>query len=185
MSHMAELMFQVTFQGCELQKDWHIPEQSAVLGPRCQCYRQARIDRRRRWRKLGRYLTLPEWVFVSDVRDKPGSNTDLIEFPPRHRVVEREKQCPLVLRGTSRFHQAANVNRCVVDANTPFVYKKVDGAMKSAMTWVQQLQSQYKAYFGEIGSTKFMSDLLSDMACAFDWEHFLEASVLPIYASGF
>ena len=65
MRYMKELVFDFSFQNCQLQQSWPVQDNTICVGPRCQCVKQQRPDRKATLRIHRRRVRVPEWVTVS------------------------------------------------------------------------------------------------------------------------
>ena len=123
--HMYELTVNFTFRQCHLARDWQNDPGTICVGPRCQCAGQTTKERVSKvmlpnqsqggQRRRRRVLLVPEWVVKNSLNVKVEPIEDLLDCPPRYRILPMETRAPLRLQGVSRFAQTAGVSRCVVD----------------------------------------------------------------------
>ena len=121
MRHMLELTLNFTFHQCHLARDWRLEPGTHCVHPRCQCAGQTvperaiKVTLKLNSRRRRRTITVPEWVIRNKLHVKVEPFGDLVDCAPRDRTLPVENRAPLRLQGESRFHQAAENNRCVAN----------------------------------------------------------------------
>ena len=54
------------------------------------------------------------------------------------------------------------------------MYDKLKAALRMGSDWLGELAHQYSEYFGGVGTSEFVEELLQCMSVAFDWQYFLQ-----------
>ena len=200
--HMWDIQRGV-FQDCGLQHVAHhgdLGEAAAaqdgskyiLLGPRCRCAtRQVREPGVRVSVASPRGdLLVPHWVAHTphksqvrlDIRRMKAAPFDpvpdasaLTQYPPRFHRKEREARTPAALQGLSRYTQAGQCFRCVYPRVSAELLTAIDGSIRQALSYVEDMVEEYRAYLNEVGVNRGVRELLRNAAVCWNWRKLLWA----------
>ncbi len=138
-----------------------------VANVRCRCWQQARCHCQGRRSQVTvsrrQHVQVPEWVAHCGA---PLRSSDSW-YAGRFLVLPKEQRPPAQLAGESRFRN--HLPRCQIPHWLPNVSAEVDGALRSLEEFAQALVKEMGGYFGPVGISKPMADLLKAMRQCWDW----------------